>query len=123
MTENQGWDHESDIVVIGSGAAALACALTAAVGGARVVVLEKAAVLGGTTAMSGAGIWIPANHHMLAAGMADSPAEALNYLRATAPEGWHAEEDALWQAFADHAPATLALIEAHTPLEFELVHH
>jgi 3-oxosteroid 1-dehydrogenase len=123
MTENQGWDHESDIVVIGSGAAALACALTAAVGGARVVVLEKASVLGGTTAMSGAGVWIPANHHMLEAGMDDSPEEALTYLRATAPAGWQAAEDALWQSFATHAPPTLAFIEAHTPLEFELVHH
>jgi 3-oxosteroid 1-dehydrogenase len=123
MTEQQIWDRETDIVVVGSGAAALSCALTASVGGARVVVLEKAAVLGGTTAMSGAGVWIPANHHMLAAGMADSPDEALVYLRATAPAGWQAEEDALWQAFAANAPATLALIEAHTPLRFELVHH
>jgi 3-oxosteroid 1-dehydrogenase len=123
MSEEQGWDRETDIVVVGSGAAALSCALTAAVGGARVIVLEKATVLGGTTAMSGAGIWIPANHHMLEAGMDDSPEEALTYLRATAPEGWHAAEDALWQAFANDAPATLAFIEAHTPLEFELVHH
>jgi 3-oxosteroid 1-dehydrogenase len=60
---------------------------------------------------------------MLAAGMDDSPEEALTYLRATAPAGWQAEEDALWQAFADHAPATLSFIEAHTPLQFELVHH
>ncbi len=123
MTAEQSWDRETDIVVVGSGAAALSCALTAAVGGARVTVLEKAEMLGGTTAMSGAGTWIPANHHMLAAGMADSPEEALTYLRATAPAGWQAEEDALWQAFAAHAPATLAFIEAHTPLEFELVHH
>ncbi|HYB54945.1 MAG TPA: FAD-binding protein, partial [Alphaproteobacteria bacterium] len=66
------WDREADVVVLGSGAAALSAALAAAVGGARVIVLEKAAVLGGTTAMSGAGTWVPANHHMLAAGMADS---------------------------------------------------
>jgi 3-oxosteroid 1-dehydrogenase len=123
MIEEQSWDRETDVVVVGSGAAALSCALTAAVGGARVTLLEKATVLGGTTAMSGAGTWIPANHHMLAAGMDDSPGEALTYLRATAPVGWQAEEDALWQAFATHAPATLALVEAHTPLEFELVHH
>ena len=97
----------TDVVVVGSGAAGLAAALTAAVGGAQVIVLEKAAVLGGTTAMSGAGVWIPANHHMLAAGMDDSPAEAVAYLRATAPPGWHNEEDALWRAFATHAPEML----------------
>ena len=119
----RNFDETADVVVVGSGAAGLAAALTAAVGGARVIVLEKAAVLGGTTAMSGAGIWIPANHHMRAAGIGDSPDEALAYLRATAPPGWHNEEDALWRAFAAHAPAMLAFLEAHTPLRFELVQY
>src|SRR5260221_602719 len=123
MGETRSWDHEADIVVVGSGAAALAAALTVSVGGARVVILEKSLVLGGTTAMSGAGTWIPANHHMLAAGMTDSKDEALTYLRATAPAGWEAEEDALWQSFVEHAPAMLAFVEANTPLRFELVHH
>ena len=112
-----------DIIVVGSGAAGLAAALTAAVGGARVLVLEKSALIGGTSAMSGAGTWVPANHHMLAAGLDDSPAQALAYLRATAPPGWQEQEDDLWQAFAAAAPAMLAFLEAHTPLRFELVHH
>jgi hypothetical protein len=30
----------------------------------------------------------PANHHGRGAGVPDSPAEALAYLRATAPQGW-----------------------------------
>src|SRR5579875_3204837 len=119
----RSWDEEADVIVVGSGSAALAAALAAAVGGARVIVLEKAAMLGGTSAMSGAGTWVPANHHMLAAGIADSPTEALTYLRATAPAGWHEEEDSLWQAFVEKAPAMLEFLEAHTPLRFELVHH
>jgi hypothetical protein len=123
MGETRSWDREADIVVVGSGAAALAAALTASVGGASVVILEKSHVLGGTTAMSGAGTWVPANHHMLAAGMTDSQDEALTYLRATAPAGWQAEEDALWQSFVEHAPEMLAFVEANTPLQFELVHH
>ena len=123
MAEFRSWDRETDIVVVGSGAAALAAALAASVGGAGVVILEKAAVLGGTTAMSGAGTWVPANHHMLAAGLSDSRDEALRYLRATAPAGWHEEEDALWQSFVEQAPEMLEFIEANTPLEFELVHH
>jgi len=117
------WDREVDVVVVGSGAAALCAALAATVGGAKVVVLEKAAVLGGTTAMSGAGTWVPANHHMLAAGIEDSKADALTYLRAAAPSGWRDTEDALWQAFVEAAPDMLAFLEAHTPLRFELVHH
>ena len=117
------WDREADVVVVGSGAAALAGALAAAVGGAKVIVLEKVGILGGTTAMSGAGTWVPANHHMLAAGIADSKAEALAYLRAAAPPGWQETEDPLWQAFVEAAPDMLAFLEAHSPLRFELVHH
>lgn len=121
--EQRFWDREVDVVVAGSGAAGLSAGLTAAAGPARVVVLEKAGVLGGTTAMSGAGVWVPANHHMLAAGLADSQEEALTYLRAVAPEGWREVEDPLWRAFVEHAPEMLRFLEAHTPLEFELVHH
>ena len=116
-------DQAVDVIVVGSGSAGLAAALAAAVGGARVLVLEKSGLIGGTSAMSGAGTWVPANHHMLAAGLDDSPEQALAYLRATAPAGWQEQEDALWQAFADSAPAMLSFLEAHTPLRFELVHH
>jgi len=117
------WDLETDVLVIGSGAAALSGALAAANGGARVLVIEKSDRLGGTTAMSGAGTWIPANRHMLAAGIEDSPETALTYLRATAPEGWAAEEEPLWRAMVEAAPDTLEFLERHTPLRFELVHH
>lgn len=119
----RGWDKETDVVVVGSGSAGLAGALAAAVSGARVLVIEKAAVLGGTSAMSGAGTWIPANHLMDAAAIEDSAENALLYLRSTAPEGWEAEEDALWRAFVEAAPEALKLIEDKTPLRFELVHH
>ena len=117
------WDREADVVVAGSGAAGLCAALAAAAGGARVLVLEKASVLGGTTAMSGAGTWIPANHHMLAAGMSDSTDEALTYIRGVAPDGWAEIEAPLWRAFVENAPAMLAFVEANSPLRFELVHH
>jgi 3-oxosteroid 1-dehydrogenase len=49
--------RDCDVVVVGSGAAGLAAALAAAVDGAEVVVLEKAHVLGGTTAMPAASMW------------------------------------------------------------------
>ena len=124
MTDaRQDWDREVDVVVAGSGAAGLSAALAAAAGGVRVLVLEKAPVLGGTTAMSGAGTWIPANQHMLAAGLTDSKDEVLTYLRAVAPEGWRDVEEPLWRAFAGAAAEALTFIETHTPLEFELVHH
>lgn len=51
--------REVDVVVAGSGAAGLTAALVAADSGARVSVLEKSAVLGGTSAISGGMLWIP----------------------------------------------------------------
>jgi 3-oxosteroid 1-dehydrogenase len=109
-----------DVVVAGSGAAGLTAALTAAVGGLSVVILEKTGKIGGTSAMSGAGTWIPANHHARDAGIADSEAEALAYLRAASPSGWMASEDALWQSFLVNAPRMLEFVERHTPLRYDL---
>ena len=67
------WDMDADVVVLGTGAAGLSAALAAAVGGARGVILEKTAVIGGTTAMSGGGTWVPNNAKMRAAGFMALP--------------------------------------------------
>ena len=110
-----------DIIVIGSGAAALSAALAARKGGASVLILEKSEKVGGTSAMSGAGTWIPCNHHARAAGLSDSPEEVLTYLRAASAPGWEQTEDHLWQAFVENAPKMLEFVEANTPLRFALV--
>jgi len=110
-----------DVLVIGSGAAALSAALRAAWGGLSVVVAEKTELLGGTSAMSGAGIWVPANHLAGKTGVSDSEEEALRYIRSASPDGWQDDEDALWQAFASNAPRMLEFLASATPLTFELV--
>jgi 3-oxosteroid 1-dehydrogenase len=112
--------NDCDVLVIGSGSAALSAALRCAVGGLRVTIVEKTGKLGGTSAMSGAGTWIPANHRAAEAGVPDSPDEALAYLRAASPPGWQETEDALWAAFARDAPVMLTFVEKHTPLHFAL---
>ncbi len=95
-------------------------ALVSAAAGLEVVVLESSDLIGGTTAMSGAGTWIPANHKAAAAGLDDSSQDALDYIRACAPPGWQAIEDTLWQRFVVEAPRMLKFVEERTPLVFDL---
>ena len=75
------WDEVADVVVLGSGAAGLTAAILAHDGGAQVVVLEKADLIGGTTGVSGGMPWIPMNRHMAELGVPDSREEALGYIR------------------------------------------
>ncbi|MEQ8483438.1 MAG: FAD-binding protein [Pseudomonadales bacterium] len=75
------WDFETDLLVVGSGAAGLTGAVVASIEGLEVLVIEKTECYGGTTAYSGGVAWIPNNHLMKAAGIADSPQDALSYLK------------------------------------------
>lgn len=84
-----------DVVVVGSGAAGLLAAVRAADAGHRVLVLEKADLLGGTSALGGGVLWAPVNHLMEQAGYADSPQAAAAYLRA-ATEGRMTDAEIDW---------------------------
>jgi 3-oxosteroid 1-dehydrogenase len=74
------WDRETDVVVVGSGGAALAGAIAARASGARVLVLERAALIGGTTLKSGGEYWIPNNPVMQSKGLTDPRDDALKYM-------------------------------------------
>jgi hypothetical protein len=74
-------DLSVDIAVVGSGAAGLVAACRAADGGRTVAVLEKADLLGGTSAVSGGVMWMP-NHHLMGEAYPDSDEGALAYLTA-----------------------------------------
>ncbi|MFF4988072.1 FAD-dependent oxidoreductase [Streptosporangium saharense] len=102
------------VVVIGSGAAGLGAALAAAVGGARVTVLEGSDRWGGATAVSGGQVWAPGNHHMADLGVADDPGDALTYLL----DHTRGREKSLARAFVRAAPLMVRFVEEHTPLRF-----
>jgi succinate dehydrogenase/fumarate reductase flavoprotein subunit len=74
------WDQETDVVVVGSGGAAFAAAVTARQAGAEVIMLERASMIGGTTELSGNEYWIPNNSKMRAAGKTDPRDDALKYM-------------------------------------------
>jgi len=97
-----------DVIVLGTGAAGMTAALAAHEAGASVALIERGSRIGGTSAISGGVIWVADNPRMRAAGMADSPAEALAYFRSLD----HGDlVDEVLEAFVDHGPEALEFLE------------
>lgn len=106
---------ECDVLVIGSGAAGLATAVTAAYHGLRVIVVEKDSTFGGATAWSGGWMWVPRNPLARRAGIDEDPALPRTYLQHEL--GVHFEP-ARVDAFLEAAPQMVAFFEKHTRLQF-----
>jgi 3-oxosteroid 1-dehydrogenase len=106
-----------DFVVAGSGAAGMTAALTAAVNGLSVLVIEKTDYFGGSTARSGGGVWVPQNSVLGKAGIPDTAEQASAYLAFVAGDS----VPGLRRAFLDHGPAMLDLVTTNTPLGFDWV--
>ncbi len=69
---SQGSEYTVDVVVVGTGAAGLVAALAAHESGKSVLIIEGSSLVGGSSAISGGGMWIPNNPLMKAAGVEDS---------------------------------------------------
>lgn len=111
--------HETyDVIVIGAGAGGMTAAAVAAAEGLRVLVIEKTAFVGGTTAWSGGMVWIPANFGMKEAGLSDSVSDAVRYLASTVSEPANA---GLRAAFLARGPEAIAYLEARTELRLQVV--
>lgn len=100
----QHWDRTVDLLVLGTGAAGLSAALTAAGRGASVLALEKTEYLGGTTAYSAGTCWVPDNRYQRQDGNTDDRQRAERYLEAVVGDKAPREG---WQAYLDHAPKML----------------
>ncbi|MEV0089545.1 FAD-binding protein [Saccharopolyspora sp. NPDC050642] len=101
------WDHEFDFVVVGSGGGGMTAALTATDAGLSTVVVEKAGKYGGSTGMSGGGIWIPNNPVLRAKGHDDSRESIRRYLDLLTEGKVPA---ARLDAYVDHGPAAMELL-------------
>lgn len=109
---------ECDVLVAGSGAAGLTTAFTAAQQGLKVIVAEKEAVFGGTTAYSAGVIWIPGNSLAKAAGISDPPQDALRYMQEEAGQHFDAAKA---QAYVREAPRMLDFMLRESHVRYQLV--
>jgi 3-oxosteroid 1-dehydrogenase len=114
-TDTGTWDHEVDVLVVGSGAGAMTAALRAHDRGGRALLIEKTDRYGGASAMGSCLLWIPNNHLMAGVGVSDTPEEAWEYLRGTT--GGAVSEDRS-RAYLENAPVALQWLSERTHAEF-----
>ncbi|MFC7516782.1 FAD-dependent oxidoreductase [Herbaspirillum sp. GCM10030257] len=107
--------NEYDVVVVGSGGGAMLAACRAADQGLSVLIVEKCAMYGGTTAISGGGIWIPMNHLAMEAGARDSFDEAYTYVRACVGD---ASPEARIRAYLEQGPRMVRYLHDTTRVRF-----
>jgi 3-oxosteroid 1-dehydrogenase len=107
---------ETDVIVVGSGAAGLSSAVAATVAGAEVTVLEAADTFGGTSCFSGGGMWVPNNRFMKEEGIPDSRDEVVAYIKSLIT---HIGLDDLIDSFVDNCNPMIEFFEAHTGLRFQ----
>ncbi|KPJ54456.1 MAG: 3-oxosteroid 1-dehydrogenase [Dehalococcoidia bacterium DG_18] len=105
------FEHITNVVVVGSGAAGLTAAIAARDAGCEVIVLESMDKVGGSTAKSGGGIWIPNNPYMKACGVDDSYDAALTYMNEVIPEKGPASSKELREAYLKNAPELVRWLE------------
>ncbi len=113
----QTWDHEVDLLVVGSGNGALTGAICGHdMGAGEVLVIEKGERFGGSSALSGGGVWVPGNRYAKAAGAKDSFDEALQYLHNTIPDGMVPEEKIT--TYLANAPKMIDFLHERTRVRY-----
>jgi succinate dehydrogenase/fumarate reductase flavoprotein subunit len=106
---------QCDVIVVGSGAAGLSCAITAKKRGLNVVVLEKEPVFGGTTALSGGVLWIPLNHHGVKQNAQDTAALVHTYMQHETGAFYDAQAV---QTFIENGAKMVDFFERETEMQF-----
>ena len=122
------FDAEFDIIAVGSGVAGLATALFSRWHGNKVLVLEKASELGGTTRKAAFWYWVPNNAAMRAAGTKDPKKDCIAYMaRLSRPEIYNSKaprfgvpewEYSQYEAIYDNASTATELLSKKGALEY-----
>jgi len=119
---NKSWDHSVDVLVVGSGNGALTTALCAhELGAGEVLVIEKSAKYGGTSSISGGGVWIACNRYAKAAGAKDSIEDVREYLRLALPPG--AVPDELLDTYVAEGPKMIDFLHERTRVRYRNLPH
>ncbi|UJQ94107.1 FAD-dependent oxidoreductase [Mariluticola halotolerans] len=115
MNDSPVEERFCDVLVIGSGAAGLAAAVTAAHSGLKVIVAEKAEMFGGTSAWSGGWLWIPHNPLAVRGGINEDREEPRRYLRS---ELGNRANDPRIEVFLANGPEMVRFFEDETAVEW-----
>jgi succinate dehydrogenase/fumarate reductase flavoprotein subunit len=111
------FDHEVDVLVVGSGGGGMTAALKAGADGLDTLVVEKSPQFGGSTALSGGGIWVPGAPSQRRAGYTPDPDGTFTYLKAITGG---LVSDARLRQYVDAAPEMMEFLEQSSPW-FEFV--
>lgn len=108
---------DCDVLVIGTGASGMATAVTAASQGLKVLVVEKEAMYGGTTARSGGWLWIPGTRLATEQGINEPQGAARAYLQHEATTHFDAERV---DAFLANGPKAIDFFTKNTCVQFDM---
>ncbi|WP_066586130.1 FAD-binding protein [Cellulomonas timonensis] len=104
------FDKVVDVVVVGTGSAAMTTALAVKESGKEPLVLESTELYGGSSAMSGGGLWVPNNPVMRDAGVSDSYEAARTYLDEVIGDVGPASSPERRHAFLTEGPAMVEFL-------------
>lgn len=118
MDTHTPWDHETDLLVFGSGAGGFSAAIFGRKMGLDVVVCEKMPVVGGTTATSGGIAWVPCSPQAMAAGVDDTLDNARLFLRRELGNYYRAD---LVDAYLENGPEAIETLQKDTDVVFDYI--